>query len=50
MMSEGTSGKLQQKDYTPEVDELLPQATALAQVGSTVTRSFAFPSLTVIAW
>ena len=33
-MSENTSsGKLQQKDYTPEVDELLPQATALAQVG-----------------
>lgn len=33
-MSEGTLGKLQQKDYTPEVDALLPQATALAQVGS----------------
>ena len=49
-MSEGTSGKLQQNDYTPEVDELLPRATALAQVGSTATRSFAFPSLTVIAW
>src|SRR6266851_3386109 len=44
-MSEGTSGKLQQNDYTPEVDELLPRATALAQVGSTATRSFAFPSL-----
>jgi hypothetical protein len=33
-MSEGTTGKLQQKDFTPEVDELLPQATALAQVES----------------
>jgi len=33
-MSEGPSGKLQQKDFTPEVDELLPQATALAQVES----------------
>jgi hypothetical protein len=34
IMSEGSSGKLQQKkDFTPEVDELLPQATALAQVG-----------------
>ena len=33
-MSEGTLGKLQQKDYTPEVDALLPQTTALAQVGS----------------
>ena len=30
-MSE-SSTKLQQKDYTPEVDELLPQATSLAQV------------------
>lgn len=30
-MSEST-GKLHQKDYTPEVDELLPQATSLAQV------------------
>ena len=29
-MSEST--KLQQKDYTPEVDELLPQAKSLAQV------------------
>src|SRR6266702_2674340 len=33
-MSEGAIGKLQQKDFTPEVDELLPQATVLAQVGS----------------
>ena len=33
-MSEVPSGKLQQKDFTPEVDELLPQATALAQVES----------------
>jgi len=32
-MAENPSGKLQQKDYTPEVDKLLPQATALAQVG-----------------
>ena len=40
-MSEHTGGKLQQKDYTPEVDELLPQATALAQVG--VTRYTNFP-------
>ena len=31
-MSESTTGKLHQKDYTPEVDELLPQATSLAQV------------------
>jgi hypothetical protein len=31
-MSESTTGKLNQKDYTPEVDELLPQATLLAQV------------------
>jgi len=40
-MSEHTGGKLQQKDYTPEVDELLPQATALAQVG--VTRYTSLP-------
>jgi hypothetical protein len=33
-MAEVPSGKLQQKDFTPEVDELLPQATALAQVES----------------
>jgi hypothetical protein len=32
-MSESTIGKLHQKDYTPEVDELLPQAMSLAQVG-----------------
>ncbi len=32
-MSEGSSTKLQQKDYSPQVDELLPQATELAQVG-----------------
>ncbi|KAI0285412.1 PCI-domain-containing protein [Russula aff. rugulosa BPL654] len=32
-MSESTTGKLNQKDYTPEVDELLPQATSLAQAG-----------------
>jgi hypothetical protein len=31
-MSEST-GKLQQKDYTPEVDALIPQATTLAKVG-----------------
>lgn len=31
-MSESTTGKLNQKDYTPEVDELLPQAKSLAQV------------------
>jgi hypothetical protein len=31
-MSESTTGKLHQKDYTPEVDELLPQAKSLAQV------------------
>jgi hypothetical protein len=31
-MSDSTTGKLHQKDYTPEVDELLPQATSLAQV------------------
>ena len=31
-MSESTIGKLNQKDYTPEVDELLPQTTSLAQV------------------
>jgi hypothetical protein len=30
-MSESTA-KLHQKDYTPEVDELLPQAKSLAQV------------------
>ena len=33
-MSEGPTGKLLQKDFTPEVDELVPQATALAQVES----------------
>ena len=33
-MSKGNIRKLQQKDYTPEVDALLPQATALAQVES----------------
>jgi hypothetical protein len=31
-MSEAT-GKLQQKDYTPQVDQVIPQATALAKVG-----------------
>ena len=31
-MSESITGKLTQKDYTPEVDELLPQAKSLAQV------------------
>jgi len=33
MGDSNVSGKLQQKDYTPEVDGLLPEATALAQVG-----------------
>jgi len=37
-MSETTTGKLQQKDFTPEVDQLLPQATSLAQVGSPASR------------
>jgi hypothetical protein len=37
-MSEGSVGKLQQKDFTPEVDALLPQTTALAQVGSPLYR------------
>ncbi|KAI9461173.1 hypothetical protein F5148DRAFT_1215539 [Russula earlei] len=32
-MSDSGSGKLQQKDYTQQVDQLLPQATALAQAG-----------------
>lgn len=32
IMSETATGKLQQKDFTPEVDKLLPQATSLAQV------------------
>lgn len=32
IMSESTIGKLHQKDYTPEVDELLPHATSLAKV------------------
>jgi hypothetical protein len=32
-MGDNVSGKLQQKDFTPEVDGLLPEATALAQVG-----------------
>jgi hypothetical protein len=50
-MSETTTGKLQQKDYTSEVDELLPQATALAQVGVTrLTSSPRCTSLIVIAW
>ncbi|KAH9960789.1 PCI-domain-containing protein [Lactifluus volemus] len=31
-MSEAT-GKLQQKDYTPQVDQVIPQATALAKAG-----------------
>jgi hypothetical protein len=48
-MSEGSTGKLQQKDFTPEVDELLPQATALAQVESLPLVIVAFPSLTNIA-
>ena len=48
-MSEGYSGKLQQKDFTPEVDELLSQATALAQVKSLASSFIAFPSLTAIA-
>ena len=44
-MSETTTGKLHQKDYTPEVDELLPQATALAQVG--VTRFTSSPRCSI---
>ena len=48
-MSEGYSGKLQQKDFTPEVDELLSQTTAFAQVESLALGSIAFPSLTAIA-
>jgi hypothetical protein len=31
-MSESATVKLQQKDFTPEVDEILSQATSLAQV------------------
>jgi hypothetical protein len=38
IMSETATGKLQQKDFTPEVDELLPQATSLAQVGLPASR------------
>jgi hypothetical protein len=37
-MSETVTGKLQQKDFTPEVDQLLPEATSLAQVGPLVSR------------
>jgi hypothetical protein len=48
-MSEGSTGKLLKKDFTPEVDELLPQATTLAQVESLALRFVAFPSLTTIA-
>lgn len=36
-MSETVTGKLQQKDFTPEVDQLLPEATSLAQVGPQFT-------------
>lgn len=36
IMSEGSSGKLQQKDFGSEVDDLLPQTTVLAQVGPTL--------------
>ena len=39
IMSEGSSGKLQQKDFGSEVDELLPQTTVLAQVGPTLYRT-----------
>lgn len=43
-MSESTTGKLNQKDYTPEVDELLPQATSLAQVRFHPSLTPKFPS------
>jgi hypothetical protein len=33
MADNASGGKLQQKDYTTEVDGLLPEATTLAQVG-----------------
>ncbi len=37
-MSESATVKLQQKDFTPEVDEILPQATSLAQVRPLASR------------
>jgi hypothetical protein len=48
-MSESTTGKLNQKDYTPEVDELLPQATSLAQVRFHPSLTPKFSVLTPIA-
>jgi hypothetical protein len=38
IMSETATGKLQQKDFTQEVDQLLPQATSLAKVRPLASR------------